>query len=321
MNKPRISVAVPTHKRADYLKDCLTSIFNQTLLPVEVVISEDGSDVDTKKVIDQFICTYPDIIVKHIVNEIPLGQLANRQQAFRLTTGEYVAMLDDDDIWHNDFLNLTYNALSKHEESSFCSSNHYFMDGNNNLLEEKSLMFADYCGRSNMDSGEYDDVFMRTLTNKACIFTIHVTLFKRKILEEIGFFRNYGGMVPDYTLMLSLGALNHKVYFLTNYLGYCRIHEGQQTAKRLENTISKVEAIHCLYNDYKKLLSKSQIKKLRKKYIEVVLECSIAYAHHKRRKESLTNMLNIYELGFGRISLYRALVLMVLLGGVSKKTL
>ena len=103
MKSNLISVAVTTHKRPDYLKDCLDSILNQTLLPNELVISEDGEDFNTRGLINQYIIDFPQVNIHHIVNKIPLGQLANRRQAIKATTGEYVAMLDDDDIWNDRF--------------------------------------------------------------------------------------------------------------------------------------------------------------------------------------------------------------------------
>src|SRR5258705_10937790 len=99
-----ISVSVPTHKRANYLEVCLRSILTQTLLPDEIVVSEDGRDPATNEVIQTLKAQYPTVNVRHIINEPALGQLANRQQAFKLTSGDFVTMLDNDDSWHADFL-------------------------------------------------------------------------------------------------------------------------------------------------------------------------------------------------------------------------
>jgi glycosyltransferase involved in cell wall biosynthesis len=313
-----ISVAVTTHRRPKYVKECLLSICNQTYLPSEIIISQDGDDSETEQVINEIISKYEQIKFIYIVNKIPLGQLANRQQAFRLTTGEYIAMLDDDDQWGQFFLEKTYSVLSQQLDCVFCSSNHYFMDNDGGVLVEESSKFAEYCGRSTMKSGKYKDVFLRMIINNACIFSLQFTLFRRSVIDKIGFFQPFGRLVPDYSLMLVLGAQRTIGYFIDDYLGNCRVHAGQQTTKRLENSISKVECLSEINNKYKNVLTKVELNSLCQMFQKSLIECSIAYAHQRRRMDAIRSMFQFYQMGFGLPPIKRTLVLAALLIGIRK---
>ncbi|CAI6087303.1 glycosyltransferase family 2 protein [Cohnella sp. JJ-181] len=318
----KISVAVPTHKRAHYLKETLLSICAQTRAPDEIVVSEDGKDGPTGEVVRDIRARYPGISIKHISSisdDVRIGQLGNRQQAFRATTGDFVAMLDDDDVWEPQFLALASQALLAHPDSAFVSSNHYFMDESGRRLSQQSHDFAAYCGRAEMRSGPYDDVLSRTLRNQACVFSLQFSLFRRGTLEQIGFFQPSGGLVPDYMLMLALGARGLGGCFLTEYLGACRVHAGQQTAKRLENVKSKFEGLAYMVHVHGVRLKAEERRLLVKKYRQTVLEYAIALAHDKQRSAAVRMMTRPFNrFGSAIPSPRRLAVLVALLLGMRR---
>ncbi|WP_217595535.1 glycosyltransferase family 2 protein [Cohnella sp. GbtcB17] len=318
----KISVAVPTHKRAHYLRATLLSICAQTRTPDEIVISEDGRDRPTFETVKEIIEMYPAIVFKHmasISDDVRIGQLKNRQQAFRATTGDLVAMLDDDDVWEPTFLECAESALLSHPQCAFVSSNHYFMDDTGSRLVQQSRDFAAYSGRSAMRSQLYEDVLTHTLRNNACVFSLQFSLFRRGALERVGFFQPSGGLVPDYMLMLALGARGLSGYFLTDYLGSCRVHAGQQTAKRLENVKSKFEGLAYMIHVFGERLTQQQRRLLVKKYQQTVLEYSIALAHAKQRGAALQLMARPFNrFGSALPSPRRLAVLFALLLGVKR---
>ncbi|MDI4646912.1 glycosyltransferase family 2 protein [Cohnella hashimotonis] len=318
----KISVAVPTHKRAHYLKETLLSICAQTRMPDEIVVSEDGRDGPTLETVKEIRAMYPAVAIKHIASisdDVRIGQLQNRQQAFRATTGDFVAMLDDDDVWEPAFLELAEAALLSHPECGFVSSNHYFMDDSGSRLAQQSRDFAAYCGRTAMSSQPYADVLSHTLRNNACVFSLQFSLFRKGALERVGFFQPSGGLVPDYMLMLALGARGLSGYFLTEYLGSCRVHSGQQTAKRLENVKSKFEGLAYMIHVFGERLTPEQRRLLVKKYQQTVLEYAIALAHARQRSAAMQMMTRpLNRFGSALPSPKRLAVLFALLIGVRR---
>jgi glycosyltransferase involved in cell wall biosynthesis len=99
--KPRklaISVAMATFNGERFLREQLNSIAGQSLLPSELVVTDDSSSPDTLDIVREFKSqvSFPVRIHK---NESRLGYRANFFKAFSLCTGDLIALCDQDDVW------------------------------------------------------------------------------------------------------------------------------------------------------------------------------------------------------------------------------
>jgi glycosyltransferase involved in cell wall biosynthesis len=93
-----LSVAMCTYNGARYLSAQLESIARQTCLPDELIICDDHSTDATPAIVEQFRKTAP-FRVRLFHNPVRLGVVANFSKAITLTTGRYIALSDQDDIW------------------------------------------------------------------------------------------------------------------------------------------------------------------------------------------------------------------------------
>jgi len=102
---PTVSVALCTYNGARYLREQLVSILTQSVSPLEVVLSDDGSTDDTvdvaRRTVAEFASGHPDISVQFRVIENPtaLGVAKNFEQAMLACAGELIALCDQDDVW------------------------------------------------------------------------------------------------------------------------------------------------------------------------------------------------------------------------------
>lgn len=111
MNKvPDVSVALCTFNGGRYLQEQLSSIANQTHLPREIVISDDGSTDDTFDVIESFTNnlkkTGSSIQIKIFTHESKLGISKNFEFASLNCKSEFIAFCDQDDVWPPDKLEI-----------------------------------------------------------------------------------------------------------------------------------------------------------------------------------------------------------------------
>jgi glycosyltransferase involved in cell wall biosynthesis len=100
MSRPRaeISVAMCTYNGERYLGEQLDSIARQTILPVELVLCDDGSVDATPEIVAKFARSAP-FKVNFVRNPTTLGSTKNFEQAIRLCRGELIALCDQDDFW------------------------------------------------------------------------------------------------------------------------------------------------------------------------------------------------------------------------------
>lgn len=133
----QISVAMCTYNGARFIEEQLWSIFRQTVLPQEIVVSDDGSSDQTLLLIEK---TYIEastsingvkgIALKVIRNPSPLGVTKNFEQAIANCSEPLIALCDQDDVWKPHRLKRLISEFSAkpellllHHDSNLVNSN------------------------------------------------------------------------------------------------------------------------------------------------------------------------------------------------------
>ncbi len=91
---PRVSVVIPTYNYSHFLSEAISSVLSQTYPIHEVIVVDDGSTDDTKKIVERFAGK-----IIYIYQE-NAGLSAARNTGIKHSTGDVVAFLDSDDIWY-----------------------------------------------------------------------------------------------------------------------------------------------------------------------------------------------------------------------------
>ena len=97
MNRPKVSIIIPTYNRAKLLSRAIKSVLDQTFKDFELIIVDDGSTDNTKGVVEEF--QKKDSRIKYIWQENSGAPAKPKNTGIRQARGEYVAFLDDDDEW------------------------------------------------------------------------------------------------------------------------------------------------------------------------------------------------------------------------------
>jgi glycosyltransferase involved in cell wall biosynthesis len=95
--EPLVSIIIPTYNRALKIEGAIKSALDQTYPNKEIIVVDDGSTDNTAEVVQSF----PG--VKYLFQPHS-RQAAARTNGWKHSTGKYLANLDSDDRWHNDFL-------------------------------------------------------------------------------------------------------------------------------------------------------------------------------------------------------------------------
>lgn len=108
--KPLISVIIPIYKVEKYLERAINSVLQQTYQNVEIILVDDGSPDRCGEICDQFAKDNARIVVIHKEN----GGLSDARNAgIDVAKGEYLAFLDSDDFFAHNFLEISYDTLTK----------------------------------------------------------------------------------------------------------------------------------------------------------------------------------------------------------------
>lgn len=97
---PEVSIVLPTHNRHALLTQTLRSVIWQVGVDLEIIVVDDGSTDGTSEVVRGI----DDDRIRVLGNPVPLGVSAARNRGISEARGEWVAFLDDDDLWAPDKL-------------------------------------------------------------------------------------------------------------------------------------------------------------------------------------------------------------------------
>lgn len=108
---PRVSVIIPTYNRSGMVNETIYSVLAQTEPDLEVIVVDDGSDDDTRKIIKAI----EDDRVKYFYKDNG-GPASARNLGLAKALGEYMAFLDSDDFWPKDYLHVVLSHLESKGE-------------------------------------------------------------------------------------------------------------------------------------------------------------------------------------------------------------
>ena len=99
---PLVSVVMPAYNAEKYIGEAIRSVQSQTYTNWILLVIDDCSTDHTVDVVQAFVNT--DDRIRLFRNTRNLGAAKTRNRGLELSEGEWVALLDSDDIWHSDKL-------------------------------------------------------------------------------------------------------------------------------------------------------------------------------------------------------------------------
>ena len=115
---PAVTVLMPVHNGAPYLKQAIESILAQTFSDFEFLIIDDGSTDDSSAIVS----SYTDPRIRLTANPGNLGLTETLNSGMRLARGRYVARMDCDDISHRRRLATQVAFMDAHGEVAVCGT-------------------------------------------------------------------------------------------------------------------------------------------------------------------------------------------------------
>lgn len=123
---PKITVAISVYNVAEYLPKCLDCIVNQTFKDIEILCIDDCSTDETYSILQRYACNDSRFrLIKQSHNQ---GLSVSRNMAIANACGEYVWMLDGDDLFETDLLEKAYTAAVKRNADVTIWDYHVFVN-------------------------------------------------------------------------------------------------------------------------------------------------------------------------------------------------
>jgi glycosyltransferase involved in cell wall biosynthesis len=188
--KKLISVPIPVYNAGKYLNQSINSILNQSYEHFEIIICDDGSNDNSRLIIESFL----DPRVKVFHNDENIGVLKTRNKLFEYCKGDYIAFQDADDFSHPERLKVQLEAFMRDPDLMLCGTNFSY-------INKKSRVFY------NENVVETDTGIKNKLSEKN-MFQFPSLMVDSRVLEKVGGFREefrqLGNISDDYDWILRI---------------------------------------------------------------------------------------------------------------------
>lgn len=235
---PRCSVVIPAHNTAPYIAQTVESALSQTFEDIEVIVINDGSTDDTAERLRPY---RERIIYREQAN---LGPAAARNRGLETASGDYVALLDGDDLWAPNRIELMLQFLESRPEISFATSDAFLIYGDQ---VSKDTYYGRLPRRRRFRTTRQHYWILRYN------FIFVMTVIPRRLFERLGAFdENVGWGVEDWDLWIRFLSAGETVGYVDKPLGFYRIRESglsHDWVTHTETTISLLSHIRSLQGD------------------------------------------------------------------------
>lgn len=261
----KLSVVVLVYNTEAYLEECLNSLVNQTLDNIEIICVNDESKDNSLNILRKYEKKYDNI---RVIDQKNAGGANAGNRGLKEAKGEYVAILDSDDVVVEDAYEKLYNKAK--ETGSYIVTGkpmiysegyqHEIVSGHNIWREEKTFIPEDY-----LDI--YYDVFY---WNK---------IFLREFVEKHDIYMIPGKLYADAPMVFRGFNFTNKITITNDFVYYWRKRDQElvskgdiedsitKTTKNIKNMKDRLETYYYL-KDYFEESGKSYFNKFIKLYME-----------------------------------------------------
>lgn len=175
MNAPLISICIPAYNAERYLPAALESVRTQRFTDWELIVTEDGSHDGTENIVREFARSVeqPVRFQRHVQN---MGLPATRNTGIAAARGEWIALLDADDLW-----------TTGHLEAAAAFAPQTTAE----LIHSGSILFDSETGREievRAPSTQLIEEFPRSLFQGAYTIQPSSVMLRRSLWEDVGGF-------------------------------------------------------------------------------------------------------------------------------------
>ena len=209
---PLISIIVPVYNaKEEVLSECIESVLNQTYSNFELCLADDCSTLDeTKKCLNEYAKKDKRVKVLFRKENGHISKATN--SAISISSGEFVGLLDNDDVLSSDALYEVVKVLNidKNIDMIYSDEDKIALNGKRYFPHFKSDFAPDSLLSSN--------------------YICHFTVLRKSIVDKLGGFRSEYNGSQDYDMFLRFSEKTNKIYHIPKILYHWRMIPGSTSS-------------------------------------------------------------------------------------------
>jgi glycosyltransferase involved in cell wall biosynthesis len=260
-NYPLVSIVLATYNGERYLKEQLDTVFQQTYPDLEIVAVDDCSSDSTVSILQYYASMHSNMRV--YVNEKNIRHIKTFEKGISLSTGAFIALCDQDDIWNKHKIELLMKEINGYG-MAFCDS--VFIDEGGKTLNRKLSDIKNLATYNNC----IPFIIGNCISGHAAVFTREIALsaipFPRDIIHDwwLAFVASSKGTVH----FVNQPLVQYRQH-ADNFIGAIKVKGRSKKETRHEaiaNIRSRIKSFYEKCPDPNNIEAKKILEKLNKSY-------------------------------------------------------
>jgi glycosyltransferase involved in cell wall biosynthesis len=283
---PKVSVVMAVYNSERYIKEAVESILNQTYKNLELIIVNDASTDDTGKILEGF----SDPRIKVETHKRRLGPARSRNDAIEKSSGEYIAIMDADDISAPERIEIQARFLDENKDIGLVGSGRLEIDSDGTPLYPKYFPSD-------------DNLIKKNILKESC-FCHPSIMFRKTIFQKIGGYREEFEVSEDFDMLLRFAEVS-RMYNLKNILYMKRLSMNSLSIARRKK-LKQYHKLACELANARKIGRRENIELKKSEIVskdDIYSGVETFFSHFVSRIQS-SFVLSKYYYGNGCVSLY-----------------
>jgi len=233
---PKVSVIIPTFNCGSYISEGIDSALNQTFKDFEIIIVDDGSTDNTKEIVQEYIEKHPKII-KYFYQSNQ-GVASARNKGIMESKGEYIAILEADDVWLPEKIRMQVKILNENSDAAMVYTDAEMFEGDH--LIRASLCHSTHANqkidgfRKKIQQCQFNDgtILKESLFDELLFGNLIVTLsvvMRKNCLSDVGNFDSHLA-IDDYDYWIRISE-KFPIIYLNKITTRYRYRENSLSGK------------------------------------------------------------------------------------------
>lgn len=192
--KGRVTVLIPLYNRARYIEEAISSVLSQDYQNIELIVIDDGSTDGSDQIVERYADQGKLILLRHPGN-VNKGQSAALNLGLARASGEFIAILDSDDLYAVGKIAKQVEFLNKNPEIGL-------VYGNGKAIDENGKVIYEITYNKRVEKSDPNEILLD------CYFHLPVnSLVRAAVYEKIGLFDESLRSGQDHDMLIRISEV------------------------------------------------------------------------------------------------------------------
>jgi glycosyltransferase involved in cell wall biosynthesis len=233
----RVSVCIITYNQAAYLEQAIRSVTRQTLLPAEIIVSDDCSTDETPHVLRKLAAEFS--FLKVVQQARNLGIAKNTDACLRMAAGDFIVRLDSDDCLLPAYIEKLTAFLIKYPLAGYAHAAVREINKDGAFLKTRKLFRA---------SGFQSDVYALKASIRGYRVTANILMFRKEALIAVNYLFGRPDFGEDYHLTAAISGAGFGNVYLNEVLSCYRVWTDAEKI-RTRRKLTEIKGVRQVFEE------------------------------------------------------------------------